>query len=39
MASDAHTPDRLGGNFYDAMAMAEYFGFHPGRRPSNLWTR
>jgi histidinol-phosphatase (PHP family) len=39
IASDAHTPDRLGGNFYEAMAMAEYFGFHPGRRPSDLWTR
>src|SRR5829696_1899108 len=28
-----HYPDRLGGNFYEAMAMAEHFGFHPGRRP------
>lgn len=39
IASDAHTPDRLGGNFYEAMAMAEHFGFHPGRRPHDFWTR
>jgi len=39
IASDAHTPDRLGGNFHEAMAMAEHFGFHPGRRPHDFWTR
>ena len=39
IASDAHTPDRLAGNFYEAMAMAEYFGFLPGRRPHDFWTR
>jgi histidinol-phosphatase (PHP family) len=39
IASDAHTPDRLGGNFYEAMAMAEHFGFRPGRRPYDFWTR
>jgi histidinol-phosphatase (PHP family) len=39
IASDAHTPDRLGGNFYEAMAMAEHFGFRPGRRPHDFWTR
>lgn len=39
IASDAHTPDRLAGNFYEAMAMAEHFGFNPGRRPYDVWTR
>jgi histidinol-phosphatase (PHP family) len=38
IASDAHTPDRLGGNFYEAMAMADQFGFHAGRRPYDFWT-
>jgi histidinol-phosphatase (PHP family) len=38
-ASDAHTTDWLAGNFYEAMAMAEHFGFHPGRRPQDFWTR
>jgi histidinol-phosphatase (PHP family) len=39
IASDAHTTDWLAGNFYEAMAMAEHFGFHPGRRPPDFWTR
>ena len=39
IASDAHTTDQLGGNFYEAMAMAEHFGFHPGRRPQDFWAR
>lgn len=39
IASDAHTPDSLGANFYEAMAMAEHFGFHPGSRPQDFWTR
>lgn len=39
IASDAHTPDRLGGNFYEAMAMAEHFSFRPGRQPHDFWTR
>ncbi len=39
MASDAHAPERLGGNFSEAMAMAEHFGFRPGRRPQDFWTR
>ena len=38
-ASDAHTPEGLAGNFLEAMAMAEYFGFRPGRRPEDVWTR
>jgi histidinol-phosphatase (PHP family) len=37
--SDAHTIDWLAGNFYEGMAMAEHFGFHPGRRPQDFWTR
>jgi histidinol-phosphatase (PHP family) len=39
LASDAHTPEALAGNFFEAMAMAEYFGFRPGRRPEDVWTR
>jgi histidinol-phosphatase (PHP family) len=38
IASDAHAPDVLAGNFYEAMAMAEHFGFRPGRRPEDFWT-
>jgi len=32
-------PEGLAGNFFEAMAMAEYFGFRPGRRPEDVWTR
>jgi histidinol-phosphatase (PHP family) len=39
IASDAHITDWLAGNFYEATAMAEHFGFHPGRRPPDFWTR
>lgn len=38
IASDAHEPDWLASNFYEAMAMAEHFGFRPGRRPMDFWT-
>jgi histidinol-phosphatase (PHP family) len=38
-ASDAHTTDALAGNFYEAMAMAEHFGFRRGRHPEDFWTR
>jgi histidinol phosphatase-like PHP family hydrolase len=38
-ASDAHTTDALAGNFYEAMAMAEHFGFRQGRHPEDFWTR
>ena len=38
-ASDAHTTDALASNFYEAMAMAEHFGFRQGRQPEDLWTR
>ena len=37
--SDAHATDWLAGNFYEAMAMAEHFGFRPGGRPEDVWTR
>lgn len=37
--SDAHTADSVASNFYEAMAMAEHFGFRPGRRPEDPWTR
>lgn len=39
IGSDAHTPDALARNFPEAMAMAEHFGFRPGRRAWDLWTR
>ena len=39
IASDAHTADWVGRNFYEAMGMAEHFGFRPGRRPQDFWTR
>lgn len=39
IASDAHAPDWLASNFYEAMAMAEHFGFRPGRHPEDFWTR
>lgn len=37
--SDAHTEDLLANNFPEAMAMAEYHGFRPGRRVEDLWLR
>ena len=37
--SDAHTEDLLANNFPEAMAMAEYHGFRPGRRPEDFWLR
>lgn len=33
----AHTPIGLASNFYEAMAMAEHFGFKPGRQPEDFW--
>ncbi|WP_020579735.1 PHP domain-containing protein [Actinopolymorpha alba] len=39
IASDAHAPGPLANNLYEAMAMAEHFGFRPGRNPEDLWTR
>lgn len=37
--SDAHGPDALAANFPEAVAMLEHFGFQPGRRPEDFWTR
>jgi histidinol-phosphatase (PHP family) len=37
--SDAHTPLGLAGNFFEAMALADHFGFAPGRQPEDFWTR
>jgi histidinol-phosphatase (PHP family) len=39
IASDAHTAGDVGRNFYEAMMMAEHFGFRRGRRPEEFWTR
>jgi histidinol-phosphatase (PHP family) len=38
-ASDAHTTVASASNFYEAMAMAEHFGFRQGRHPEDFWTR
>lgn len=37
--SDAHGPDAIAAHFPEAMAMIEYFGFRPGSRPEDFWTR
>ncbi|GAA2759079.1 PHP domain-containing protein [Actinopolymorpha rutila] len=37
--SDAHEPRALASNFPEAVAMVEHFGFRPGRRPADFWTR
>lgn len=37
--SDAHEAGTLAANFPEAMAMAESFGFRPGRRPEDFWNR
>lgn len=37
--SDTHGPDMLAVNFPEATAMLEYFGFRPGGRPEDFWTR
>jgi histidinol-phosphatase (PHP family) len=37
--SDAHGPEALAANFPEAMAMVESFGFGPGSRPEDFWTR
>jgi histidinol-phosphatase (PHP family) len=37
--SDAHGPKALAANFPEAMAMVESFGFGPGSRPEDFWTR
>jgi histidinol-phosphatase (PHP family) len=37
--SDAHGPDDLAAGFPEAVAMVEAFGFRPGSRPEDFWTR
>jgi histidinol-phosphatase (PHP family) len=37
--SDAHTPEWLADGLPEAAAMVEQYGFHPGRRPEDFWTR
>jgi histidinol-phosphatase (PHP family) len=39
LGSDAHEPSMLAGNFPEAMAMVEHYGFRPGHRPTDFWTR
>jgi histidinol-phosphatase (PHP family) len=37
--SDDHNTDGLAANFPEATALLEHFGFRPGRRPEDFWTR
>lgn len=37
--SDAHVPEELARHFPEAVAMVEHYGFRPGRRPEDFWTR
>lgn len=37
--SDAHVPEALADNFPEAVAMLEHFGFRPGRRAEDFWSR
>lgn len=37
--SDAHQPEQVGRNFPEAVAMIEAYGFRPGRRLLDFWTR
>lgn len=37
--SDAHVPEAIAANFPEATAMLESFGFRPGARPEDFWTR
>jgi histidinol-phosphatase (PHP family) len=39
LGSDAHTLDALASGLPEAAAMLEHFGFAPGARPEDLWTR
>ncbi|HEY7008184.1 MAG TPA: PHP domain-containing protein [Jatrophihabitantaceae bacterium] len=39
LGSDAHAPEVLAGNFPEATAMLEHFGFRPGTRPQDYWSR
>lgn len=37
--SDAHVPETLAHGLPEAAAMLDYFGFRPGQRPEDFWTR
>ncbi|MBO0812710.1 MAG: PHP domain-containing protein [Microlunatus sp.] len=37
--SDTHATDTLGWGLPEAAVMAEHYGFRPGRRPEDFWTR
>ena len=37
--SDDHGTDGLAANFPESTALVERFGFRPGRRPEDFWTR
>ncbi|MET0695584.1 MAG: hypothetical protein ABWY56_16755, partial [Propionibacteriaceae bacterium] len=37
--SDDHGTTGLAANFGEATALLEHFGFRPGRRPEDFWTR
>lgn len=37
--SDAHVPEALAAHFPEAVAMVESFGYRPGRRVEDFWTR
>ena len=37
--SDSHVPETLADGLPEAAQMAEYFGFRPGSRPQDFWTR
>lgn len=39
LGSDAHTPADLASGFPETAAMVEHYGFTPGGRPQDLWTR
>lgn len=37
--SDDHETNGLAANFYETAALLDHFGFGPGRRPEDFWTR
>lgn len=37
--SDAHAPETLANGLPQAAIMVEHFGFKPGRKPEDFWTR
>ena len=37
--SDSHVPETLAAHFPEAVAMAEHFGYRPGSRAQDPWTR